>query len=350
VILSTYTRKDSPWIWLQFATGPGEKKQYRKTAIRKDDSHRKRKIATALRDLEAELLASGAGTTDSKDGWGWVERYLRGRYSSADSAETLKVYLKQWRPLHEYMEDSEIVAPAMFERGHAYEYLDWRCSQVKEKSGKNVSHNTARGEIKLLGLILDEAVERKFLAKNPARRLGIKPDDPALKPEITKAEELVIRQALADEHAWMQLAFHIGISTGLRRQDCRIARAAVRWESDDILIEKPKGGRAREFAIPIYEKIRGELNELRDSGRPFLFDIPEEVWSPSMAWRKFFDRLGMPHLCFHCTRVTFITRGMRAGIPETVMMKMVNHGSKLISRIYQRWTAADVREWARKME
>ncbi|MDB6029494.1 MAG: integrase [Verrucomicrobiales bacterium] len=68
---------------------------------------------------------------------------------------------------------------------------------------------------------------------------------------------------------------------------------------------------------------------------------------PSKMWWRFFkqnDELNLPHLCFHCTRVTFITRGAKQGIPQSKMMTLVNHASDEIHRVYQRLVAADVRE------
>ena len=67
---------------------------------------------------------------------------------------------------------------------------------------------------------------------------------------------------------------------------------------------------------------------------------------PSKDWRFFLDDLGMPHLCFHCTRVTFISKLARANVPLAVAMRMVNHASKTIHRIYQRINLDDLRRWA----
>ena len=68
---------------------------------------------------------------------------------------------------------------------------------------------------------------------------------------------------------------------------------------------------------------------------------------PSKMWWRFFkqnDELNLPHLTFHCTRVTFITRGAKQGVPQSPMMKLVNHASEEIHRVYQRLVVADVRE------
>ena len=54
--------------------------------------------------------------------------------------------------------------------------------------------------------------------------------------------------------------------------------------------------------------------------------------------------LNLPHLTFHCTRVTFVTRGAKQGVPQSKMMKLVNHASEEIHRVYQRLVVADVRD------
>jgi hypothetical protein len=48
------------------------------------------------------------------------------------------------------------------------------------------------------------------------------------------------------------------------------------------------------------------------------------------------------HLCFHCTRVTVITRLCRANVSESQAMRFVGHASETIHRVYQRLRAEDV--------
>jgi integrase len=64
-----------------------------------------------------------------------------------------------------------------------------------------------------------------------------------------------------------------------------------------------------------------------------------------IIWREFFGKIGMPGIYFHCTRVTFVTWCHRQGIPENVIMKLVNHASTEIHRIYQRLNVVDVQAW-----
>jgi hypothetical protein len=60
------------------------------------------------------------------------------------------------------------------------------------------------------------------------------------------------------------------------------------------------------------------------------------VISPSVPQRFF---------CFHCLRVSYVNRLRRAGVPREVAMRLVNHASELIHKIYQREKVEDVAQW-----
>lgn len=334
MILSHYERKDSPFVWIQYADTQGLK-SYKKTSIRKNDPEKARKIAKALNEQEAQLLA---GPQVRFGSWNWVSEYLRQRYAARPS--TLHFYLIRWDWLRGFMEESDITGPAQFARENAFEYLTWRTSQVKPKSGRSPGINTALIELKLLGLVLDEAVERGLADKNEARKLMIGRTEPALKPEMSDQEIEAIYAA--PKPLWMHRSFHIGLHTALRFSDTAIERSRVNWTAQEIVIDLPKGGRKRAFGINIYPTIREMIEEFMDSGENVLWTLPpKERVLTSLSWMHFFRSLGLDHLCFHCTRVSFISRGARGGVPEGSMIKMTNHASKEIHRIYQRLSSTD---------
>jgi hypothetical protein len=64
-------------------------------------------------------------------------------------------------------------------------------------------------EAKIWGIIIQEAVRRKFILVNPARGLGLTRDKPKEKPEITPEEEALIRLKLKAQPEWMRVAFMI---------------------------------------------------------------------------------------------------------------------------------------------
>ena len=53
----------------------------------------------------------------------------------------------------------------------------------------------------------------------------------------------------------------------------------------------------------------------------------------------------MPHLSFHCLRVTYLNRLRRVFVPREAAMRLVNHASDLVHQIYQREKVEDVVRW-----
>jgi integrase len=111
-----------------------------------------------------------------------------------------------------------------------------------------------------------------------------------------------------------------------------------------ITVASPKGGPERAFTRPLPKALQERLTQLK-AERP---DRSAWDWPPAGAkhFSNFFRRVqgerGIPRYCFHCLRVTYISRGIRSGVPENMMMRLVNHASTTINRIYQRHNLADL--------
>jgi integrase len=145
----------------------------------------------------------------------------------------------------------------------------------------------------------------------------------------------------------MQRSFQIALQTGLRENDTIIdLRRQIEWDRARISIPEPKGGFNRAFTFEVMQM--SILSYLRQISRTEDWTWRRAETGPTpigVVWRHFFNDLGMPDIHFHCTRVTFITWCHRNGLPETIVMQLVNHASTEIHRIYQRLNAADVRRW-----
>ncbi len=337
MILSAIERGDSPFVRIQYADATGRVRRL-KTAIRKTDPEKARKVALALNKVEAQLLNKGAAPAGG--GWTWVPGWLATRYATRPA--TLKQYQIRWKWLALFLRGQRLHDPAAVDRAACFGYVPWRQRGVKEKSGKSPGVNTAVTELKLLAMILDEAEARGMIAKNPARKLGIERAAAALKPEMTDAEIRTVFRALETEPRWMYRSFFLALQTGLRFSETAIHRTQVDLARGEVVIEKPKGGTKRAFTIRLYPEIEPLLREFLGSRDRVLWQLPpKEREFASLVWVRLFRRLNLGHLCFHCTRVTFISRGARAGVPESAMMKMVNHASREVHRIYQRLADAD---------
>lgn len=346
-----YQRKDSPYIWLKWTNPVTKAVVFQSSKVRRGDPERTRKIAKKINQIEGRLLAV-APNQEGEAFDHWTVEFLTKRHEA--NAGSLHKNLNSWNYLSAYFRKIGVSLPRELTRTHitgedrASGYINWRCGQKKQKSGNFPAKNTALYDLRILGKILNEANMRGFCEHNVARRLGVTRDDTKEKPEILADEQEKIEAALRDAPDWMRVSFRIAIETGLRfRETCLDLTRCVDFVSNVITIAAPKGGKKRAFSRPLPSSLVPILRELRAAGRKSAVEVPsgKGVKPIALQWRAFFDSVGMPHLSFHCTRVTFITRGCRSGIPENIMMKLVNHAGKEISRIYQRLNVEDLRKW-----
>ncbi len=189
---------------------------------------------------------------------------------------------------------------------------------------------------------MDEAVRLDHADANPLVSLKVHRDKPAKKPKITDDELMKICEALREEPEWMQVAFEIALNTGCRLRETRLPLARVDFRENKITFPGPKGGEDRAFSIPMPSALRPLFMRLKTEGRPYTLEFP---FQPSRRWQQFFIKIQKTHLCFHCLRVTCVNRLRRAGVPREVAMRLVNHASELVHRIYQREEVEDVAQW-----
>jgi integrase len=263
----------------------------------------------------------------------WVPKVLEFRYSK--SPNTHLRYSIAWKTLQVYLRRRRLQTPADVRYGHCVDYIDWRTT-TREKGIYRAGKNSALTELKVLGLLLQEAVRRGFIVANPARGLNISRDPVRQKSEITVQEEARIREELAAYPEWMRVSFEIAMATG-----CRMRETPIDFNDIDldrrIVSFVQKGGRRHATALPPH--IVPMLRDLKVKGLQRTCELPP---FPAKHWWSFFRRIGLPHLSFHSTRVSVVTRLARAGVSERIAMRFVGHASTTVHRIYTRLTVSDL--------
>jgi integrase len=334
---SIYKRQRSPFWWVQFIDAHGERRN-KSTGLRTDDPAETVKARALRAQLEAKELSRNAGEA-SGGGWDtWVPQYLE---RHCENAGTLQRYTNSWSWLAFWLQEKRYQAPRAITYRNALEYIDWRVG-YKKKTGKRAGRNTAIMELKLLAMIMGEAVRLDYADANPLVSLKLRRDRAARKPEMTDEEIRVIREALNSEPEWMQVAFEISLHTGCRLRETRLPLKCIDFAENKITFPLPKGGEDRAFSIPMPSALRPLFERIHYANQAFTVEFP---FQPSRRWQQFFIKMGMPHLCFHCLRVTYVNRLRRAGVPREAAMRLVNHSSELIHQIYQREKVEDVAQW-----
>jgi integrase len=100
-----------------------------------------------------------------------------------------------------------------------------------------------------------------------------------------------------------------------------------------------KGKKDKLHAAPLHKRCLPLVERRRTEGAALLVDLPA---MPSKAWHSFFKRLGLGHLSFHSTRVTVVSRLIRANVSPAVVMQYVGHASQTVNEIYRRHRPLDV--------
>jgi integrase len=330
-------RKDRSPFWYVVYSDANKKEVHRSTGLRADNPNDTAK-AKALR---AELEAKEHHRTPvvNSEGWDtWVPKYLE---RHCETKRTLERYTCNWKWLALWLQTRRLHSPRAITYRNALEYIDWRTT-FKKKSGKSAGRNTAIMELKLFAMIMGEAVRLDHAEANPLVSLKLRKERSARKPEMTDKEIQVILNALKEEPEWMQTAFEISLHTGCRLRETRIPIDCLDFAENKITFPSPKGGEDRAFSIPMPSALRPLLTRIRKAKKKFTLDFP---FQPSRRWQQFFIKIKMPHLCFHCLRVTYVNRLRRARVPREAAMRLVNHASDLVHQIYQREKVEDVAQW-----
>lgn len=334
---SLYKKDRSPFWYVQFVDKNGKRRNqstgYRWSSQKEtaDAQHLKAKL---------EVTETKTATIASSDAWDkWVVKFLK---QHCQSSKTLERYLDAWKWLALYLQLNQVHYPAKVNYKLCKDYIEWR-TNFKKKTGKTVCKNTALFEIKTFGLILGEAARLGIIDTNPCVKIGIKKDKPREKPELTDSEIQKIRKALVSEPEWMGVAFEIALHTGCRLRETELPLRYVDFANKTMTFPTPKGGAQKAFSIPIPTAILPLLKKLSTEGATKTLSFP---FQPSRQWTLFFNRVDMSHLCFHCLRVTFVTRLARASVPLSVAMRLVNHSSELVHRVYQRLGVEDLRKYS----
>ena len=334
---SLYRKQRSPFWFIQYVDASGVRRN-KSTGLRTDNPGETVKARTLRAEKEVQEL-SRSGAAVSGETWeNWVPQYLE---RHCDSERTLMRYKDIWGWLSVWLQERRYASPRSISYGNGIEYIDWRMA-LKKRSGKCAGRNTAILELKIFAMIMGEAVRLGHVVANPLASLKLKRDKAAKKPEITDDEIEIIRVGLTHEPEWMHICFDIALHTGCRLSETRIPMDCVNFAEDKITFPAPKGGEERAFSIPMPSALRPLFKRLQEEGRRFTLEFPFQA---SRKWQRFFVRVKLPHLTFHCLRVTYVNRLRRARVPREAAMRLVNHASELVHKIYQREKVEDVAQW-----
>ena len=237
-------KNDSPYIWIRYKSEDSKWKG-KPTKYRWENFGEVRQARLLARKQTEIEQTRPRGSHQDFDAW--VVGWLTGKYGGTNR-RTLESYLQTWRPLKRYLDANGLTSPHQIKREFAENYLTART--------KKTSRNTAIRDIKIFGMILEEAMRREFITMNPLRRLGLK-RAPAKHKEVWKDDEIqTFAAALVGAPRWMRCAFYFGLYQACRLRQCQLSLSAVDLTRSTICYPAALVKTAADFAQPDRPEIR----------------------------------------------------------------------------------------------
>lgn len=334
---SVYAREGSPRFRVSYWCPRRQKRVHETTPFFITDPHGRRKAL----DFAAERSKFARADKDvgGGDRWErWVDDFIINRYH--ESPKTLQRMRYAWRQWATFLHERGIHVPRGLDYAGVLGFIAWRQAQVKPRSGRHPGKNTALCDVRVMSVIMREAMRRGFAESNHCEKLGITKDRARQKPEMTEAEIATIRRELETRPEWMRTAFEIALHQGCRLTETALPLANVDLERQTIMFSaKGRKGAKHVFTTRLHPALAPLMARKLAAGEAVTCVLPQMA---AKEWWLFFKAIKLPHLCFHCTRVTVVTRLARAGVPMAQAMAFVGHASETIHRVYQRLATADL--------
>jgi hypothetical protein len=342
---SVYVRPGRPRYYLCYKSAVTLKWVNEVTPYRIDDPGGERK-ATALGAEKAADFAR-LGKVRNREAWHvWVIPFIKDHYRSENQQLTQTRYLNAWAWLHLYLMEKKVVVPDHLTYAIAERYIAWRTAK-KRNCGKLCRRNTALTELRILSVIMREAVRRGFCKGNVVDQLELRRDAVQEKPELTAAEIALIRGEVSRREAhlplperWMSISFEIALYQTFRLRETSIPLDRIDVERRTILwTGKGRNGQPKVGTTLLHEALVPLMLALKAAGATHTCILPRMA---AKLWWQLRQDLKIAHTTFHSTRVTAITEMVRNDVPEPKARAYANHSSAMVNRIYQRLKPQDL--------
>lgn len=209
---------------------------------------------------------------------------------------------------------------------------------------------------------LDREVELFKRILNYAVRCGRLPHNPVAKVKLLRQPN--VRDVVMDDGAFKRLieaaephlrpVLLFAYDTGMRKREILDLRwsqvdlreGCIRLGPQDTKTEKPR-------TVFLTARVLETLRSLPRNIHGYVFINPE-TGQPWEDLRKAFGRArreaGLAGVWFHDLRRSFVTNARKAGVPESVVMRMSGHKTRAVFDRYNIVSDEDVREAVRRME
>ncbi len=265
----------------------------------------------------------------------WVPDYIEEHYRNA---ETKKRSAYFWSTIHVWLHEKGLKHPREIAYRHAQEYMKWRTGA----GGEEAAWNTARHEVKFLSFLMNEAIRRGLAETNGLALARLPLRAVRQKREILTKEIGSVRKALAEGEPWMATAFELQLHLGCRFSEARLSKRQINFRTATVTLtdaKRQESDARKNFSVPMNAQLAAFLKTITWYEG---FTLPELHRTMNRDYNALLAK-GAKGLTSHCLRVSFVSRCHRAGLGEHEAMRLVNHSTRLVHRMYSRLNVEDAR-------
>lgn len=209
------------------------------------------------------------------------------------------------------------------------------------KGKQQISAGTAHLKYSMFRSVLNEAVRKGYIEKNPTKLVPTVncPKKPDTERDFLSSDELKRLIATPCHYKTLKQAFLFSCFTGLRKSDI----LSLTWREiidDDgrLLVYKRIQKTQRWLSIPLSEQARRWLPERTPSAECADRRIFASMSNASMTenLRKWSERAGIltKHVSFHVARHTFATLELSLGVDIYTVSKLLGHTNISTTQVY----------------
>jgi integrase len=213
---------------------------------------------------------------------------------------------------------------------------------------------TINRELTLLRRMLNYAVACEELKYNPLARLKLVKEDNTRSSVVDEAGFQKLLEAADD---YFKPILITAFDTGMRKAEIMklewsqvdLTAGRIRLEGRDTKSREPR-------LIVMTERLCATLKEHRKGkvSSPVWVFLNPETGAPwvdlKRPWTRACEKAGLPGLWFHDLRRSFVTNMRKAGVPESVCMKLSGHKTRAVFERYNIIDSGDLEAAIRAME
>ena len=208
------------------------------------------------------------------------------------------------------------------------------------KGNKQISAGTAHLKYSILRSVLNDAVRKGYIEKNPLRfvPLANRPQKPDTERDFLSVEEVKRLIQTPCHYSMLKQAFLFSCFTGLRKSDV----LGLTWreiinDGGKLMIYKRIQKTQRWLSVPLSEQAKRwmpeRITEAANPDRKIFASMSNASLSDNL--RKWAKQAGITkHVSFHTARHTFATLELSLGVDIYTISKLLGHSNVSTTQIY----------------